>query len=174
MVPDPDWKIAELGESWFPGDSVNLAIGQGYLLVTPLQVATMVAAVGNGGTLYRPQLVLKVSASSEEPEQVFEPQELGGLPIKPETLSAIQEGLLGAVVSPGGTAYQALEGMEVAVAGKTGTAENPDGDPHAWFAGYAPADDPRIAVVVLIENGGEGSQVAAPLFRQVVEAFFAL
>ena len=174
LVPDLDWKIAELGEAWFPGDSVNLAIGQGYLLVTPLQVATMVAAVGNGGTLYRPQLVLKVSASSEEPEQVFEPQELGRLPIKPETLSAIQEGLLGAVVSPGGTAYQALEGMEVAVAGKTGTAENPDGDPHAWFAGYAPADDPRIAVVVLVENGGEGSQVAVPLFRQVVEAFFAL
>jgi peptidoglycan glycosyltransferase len=64
--------------------------------------------------------------------------------------------------------------MEVAVAGKTGTAENPDGDPHAWFAGYAPADAPQIAVVVLVENGGEGSQVAAPLFRQVVEAFFEL
>ena len=174
LVPDPDWKIAALGESWFPGDSVNLAIGQGYLLVTPLQVATMVAAVGNGGTLYRPQLVLKVSASSEEPEQVFEPQELGQLPVRPETLSAIQEGLLGAVASPGGTAYHAFKGMEVAVAGKTGTAENPDGDPHAWFAGYAPADDPQIAVVVVIENGGEGSQVAAPLFRQVVEAFFAL
>jgi len=174
LVPDPDWKMAELGESWFPGDSVNLAIGQGYLLVTPLQVATMVAAVGNGGTLYRPQLVLKVSASSEEPEQIFEPQELGQLPIRPETLSAIQEGLLGAATGPRGTATQAFEGMEVAVAGKTGTAENPGGDPHAWFAGYAPADDPQIAVVVLVENGGEGSQVAAPLFRQVVEAFFAL
>jgi penicillin-binding protein 2 len=174
LVPDPDWKIAELSEAWFPGDSVNLAVGQGYLLVTPLQVAVMVAAVGNGGTLYRPQLVLKVAASSEEPEEVFEPQELGRLPIEPETLSAIQEGLLGAVASPGGTAYQAFEGMEVAVAGKTGTAENPDGDPHAWFAGYAPADAPQIAVVVLVENGGEGSQVAAPLFRQVVEAFFAV
>jgi len=174
LVPDPDWKIAELGEVWFPGDSVNLAIGQGYLLVTPLQVATMVAAVGNGGTLYRPQLVLKVSASSEGPEQVFEPQALGQLPVRPETLSAIQEGLLGAATRPGGTAYRAFEGMEVAVAGKTGTAENPDDDPHAWFAGYAPAEDPQIAVVVVIENGGEGSQVAAPLFRQVVEAFFAL
>ncbi len=174
LVPDPDWKIGELGESWFPGDSVNLAIGQGYLLVTPLQVATMVAAVGNGGTLYHPQLVLKVSASSEEPEQVFEPQKLGQLPVRPETLSAIREGLLGAATGPRGTATHAFEGMEVAVAGKTGTAENPDDDPHAWFAGYAPADDPRIAVVVVIENGGEGSQVAAPLFRQVVEAFFAL
>lgn len=174
LVPDPDWKVAELGEAWFPGDSVNLAIGQGYLLVTPLQVATMVAAVGNGGILYRPQLVLKVSASLEEPEQVFEPQELGRLPVRPETLSAIQEGLLGAATGPRGTATHAFEGMEVAVAGKTGTAENPDDDPHAWFAGYAPADDPQIAVVVVIENGGEGSQVAAPLFRQVVEAFFAL
>jgi penicillin-binding protein 2 len=174
LVPDPNWKVAELGESWFPGDSVNLAIGQGYLLVTPLQVATMVAAVGNGGTLYRPQLVLKVAASSEEPEQVFEPQKLGQLPIRSETLSAIQEGLLGAATGPRGTATHALKGMEVAVAGKTGTAETPDDDPHAWFAGYAPADAPQIAVSVLVENGGEGSQVAAPLFRQVVEAFFAL
>jgi len=174
LVPDHDWKIAELGEAWFVGDSVNLAIGQGYLLVTPLQVVTMLAAVGNGGTLYHPQVVLKVSASSEEPEEVFEPQELGQLPFEVETLSAIQEGLLGAATSPGGTAYHAFEGMEVAVAGKTGTAENPDGDPHAWFAGYAPADAPQIAVVVLVENGGEGSQVAAPLFRQVVEAFFEL
>jgi penicillin-binding protein 2 len=174
LVPDPNWKVAELGESWFPGDSVNLAIGQGYLLVTPLQVATMVAAVGNGGTLYRPQLVLKVAASSEEPEQVFEPQKLGRLPIGSETLSAIQEGLLGAATGSRGTATHALKGMEVAVAGKTGTAETPDENPHAWFAGYAPADAPQIAVSVLIENGGEGSQVAAPLFRQVVEAFFAL
>ena len=174
LVPDPNWKVAELGESWFPGDSVNLAIGQGYLLVTPLQVATMVAAVGNGGTLYRPQLVLKVAASSEEPEQVFEPQKLGRLPIRSETLSAIQEGLLGAATGPRGTATNALKGMEVAVAGKTGTAETPDDDPHAWFAGYAPADAPQIAVSVLVENGGEGSQVAAPLFRQVVETFFAL
>ena len=174
LVPDHDWKIAELGEAWFMGDSVNLAIGQGYLLVTPLQVATMVASVGNGGTLYRPQLVLRVAASSEEPEQVFEPQELGRLPMKPETLSAIREGLLGAATSPEGTAYRAFKGMAIAVAGKTGTAENPYGDPHAWFAGYAPADHPQIAVVVLVENGGEGSQVAAPLFRQVVEAFFKL
>jgi penicillin-binding protein 2 len=174
LVPDNDWKVTELGEAWFLGDSVNLAIGQGYILVTPLQVATMVAAVGNGGTLYRPQLVLKVSASSEEPKQVFEPQELGQLPVRPETLSAIQEGLLGAATGPRGTATGAFEGMEVAVAGKTGTAENPDSEPHAWFAGYAPADDPQIAVTVLVENGGEGSKVAAPLFRQVVEAFFAL
>jgi penicillin-binding protein 2 len=174
LVPDPAWKMAELSEAWFPGDSVNVAIGQGYLLVTPLQVATMVAAVGNGGTLYRPQLVLKISASSEEPEQVFEPQKLGQLPVRLETLSAIQEGLLGAATGPRGTATDAFKGMEVVVAGKTGTAENPDSDPHAWFAGYAPADDPQIAVVVVIENGGEGSQVAAPLFRQVVEAFFAL
>jgi penicillin-binding protein 2 len=174
LVPDPDWKMAELGEAWFPGDSVNVAIGQGYLLVTPLQVVTMVAAVGNGGTLYRPQLVLKVSASSEEPEQVFEPQELGRLPVRPETLSAIREGLLGAATGPRGTATHVFEGMEVTVAGKTGTAENPDEDPHAWFAGYAPADNPQVAVVVVIENGGEGSEAAAPLFRQVVEAFFAL
>ncbi len=172
LVPDPAWKLATLGQSWFPGDPINLAIGQGYLLVTPLQITRMVAAVANGGTLYRPQLVLKVDASPDEPEQVFAAEATGKLPISDESLAAIQEGMLGTTTSPRGTATFVFKGSAITVAGKTGTAENPEEEPHAWFAGYAPASNPQIAVTVIIENGGEGSKVAAPLFRQVVEAFF--
>ncbi len=172
LAPDPAWKQEALGEAWFPGDSVNLSIGQGYLLVTPLQVAVMLAAIGNGGSLYRPQAVLRADASAEEPELTFAPQEMGRLPLSPENLATIQQALLGVTTQSYGTAQEAFAGLEVPVAGKTGTAENPGKEPHAWFAGYAPADDPRIAVVVVIEQGGEGSKVAAPIFRQVIEAFF--
>ncbi len=174
LAPDPAWKEDALGEPWYPGDSVNLAIGQGYLLVTPLQVATSMAAIGNGGIIYRPQAVLKVDASPEEPEQVFPPQEVGRLPLSPANLETIQRALLGVTTSRLGTATRAFRGLDVPVAGKTGTAENPGKEPHAWFVGYAPADDPRIAVAVLIEQGGEGSEVAAPIFRQVIEAFFGI
>lgn len=174
LAPDPTWKQKTLGEAWFPGDSVNLSIGQGYLLVTPLQVAVMLAAVGHGGTIYRPQAVLRVGASAEEPEQTFAPQEMGHLPLSPENLATLQEALLGVTTQSYGTAREAFAGLEVPVAGKTGTAENPGDEPHAWFTGYAPADDPQIAVVVVIEQGGEGSKVAAPIFRQVIEAFFGI
>lgn len=173
LIPDPAWKEDVLGETWFPGDSVNLAIGQGYLLVTPLQVAALLAAVGNGGMLYQPQFILKIEASSDEGERVFAPVEIGRLPISPEHLSAIQTALHEATSMPYGTAFNAFRGLDISVAGKTGTAENPGGEPHAWFAGYAPAEDPQMAAVVVIEQGGEGSKVAAPIFRQVVEAFFA-
>ncbi len=172
LAPDPAWKREALGEAWFPGDSVNLAIGQGYMLVTPLQVAVMLAAIGHRGILYHPQAILRVDALPEEPEQTFAPQEMGRLPLSAENLAVIQEALLGVTTQSYGTAKEAFAGLEVPVAGKTGTAENPGDEPHAWFAGYAPADDPQIAVAVVIEQGGEGSKVAAPIFRQVIEAFF--
>jgi penicillin-binding protein 2 len=171
LVPTPEWKEATLGESWFPGDSVNLAIGQGNLLVTPLQVANMLAAVANGGTLYRPRLVLGVGDASGAPPSETKPEVIRTLPVKAEHLKSIQDSLLAGCMSPAGTAYAALGSMTIPVAGKTGTAENPGGKPHAWFAGYAPADKPELVVAVLIENGGEGSLVAAPIFRQVVESY---
>jgi penicillin-binding protein 2 len=174
LVPDDAWKTTALGEGLIPGDSVNVAIGQGYLLTTPLQIAHMLAAVANGGTIYQPQILLKVAASSEEPEEFFAPQIIGQLPVSPEHLAAIQEGLVGVVASPYGTAHEAFQGLEVSVAGKTGTAETGTGEPHAWFAGYAPADAPQIAVAVIVEYGGDGAKVAAPIFRQVIEAFFGI
>ena len=177
LMPDPEWKVNAIGEPWWVGDTVNLAIGQGYLLVTPLQVARMMAAVANGGTLYRPYVVERIgSAGDGEPEQVTQPQAVGTLPISPEHLAAIQEALLGVTTKSIGTAPHRFVGLGIPVAGKTGTAEvgGPDTRPHSWFAAYAPADSPEIAIVVMVENAGEGSSVAAPLTRQVVEAYYGL
>jgi penicillin-binding protein 2 len=172
LVPDPAWKLAQKAESWFPGDSVNLAIGQSYLLTTPLQIANMLAAIGNGGTLYRPQLVRRI-VEPVGPEQVNQPEVLARLPLSPEELAVIRTALEGVVSGPRGTAREAFAGATFTAAGKTGTAETGQEEPHAWFAGYAPAEAPQVAVTVLLEHAGEGSKQAAPLFRQVVEAYFA-
>lgn len=171
LVPNPIWKENAVGESWFPGDSVNLAIGQGHLLVTPLQVVDMIAALANGGTIYKPQLLLSLGQPPSLDSRTVEPEALASLPLSSEHLKSIQTSLLNGCMSPAGTAYYALGDMTIPVAGKTGTAENPGGEPHAWFAGYAPATNPQLAVVVMIENGGEGSKVAAPIFRQIVEFY---
>ena len=181
LVPDNDWKLQTLGEGWAPGDSVNLAIGQGYLLVTPLQVARMMAAVANGGTLYRPQLALKVAAGPDSPELIVEPEAMGQLPISEDTLAAIQEGLAGVTTSRRGTATHVFAGFPIPVAGKTGTAqvaelesEQQGTEPHSWFAAYAPVNDPQVVVVAIVEHAGEGSRTAAPLVRQVLAAYFGI
>ena len=177
LMPDPGWKTTTLGEAWWVGDTVNLSIGQGYLLVTPLQVARMIAAVANGGTLYRPYVVGRIGPAGDTiPEQVTQAQEVGALPISPEHLASIQEALLGVTTNPIGTAPHRFAGLSIPVAGKTGTAEvgGPDTVPHSWFAAYAPANNPEIAITVLVENAGEGATVAAPLTRQVVEAYYGL
>ena len=172
LVPDAEWKAQNLRESWYPGDTVNMAIGQGYVLVTPIQMAVTIAAVANGGTLYRPQAVLKVDASGEEPETRFPALENGRLHVKAENLLTIQRSLLNVTSGPRGTAVEAFAGFPIPVAGKTGTAEHAEEEPHSWFIGYAPADNPQIAIAVLVEEGGEGSKTAAPIFRRVVETYF--
>jgi penicillin-binding protein 2 len=186
LVPDPDYKLENHGEGWSSGDSVNLAIGQGFLEVTPLQVARYIAAVANGGTLYRPYVISRIGPAPDGsvPEQVFQPQAAGQLPVSETTLNALRQGLEGATQRVGGTATYRFYGLSIPVAGKTGTAQAPGETslPHSWFAGYAPSNcyqleegcEEQIAVVVMVENAGEGSNVAAPLFRQVVEAYFGL
>lgn len=174
LVPDPEWKIQAKGEGWAPGDTVNLAIGQGELLVTPLQMAALLAAVGNGGTLYSPQTVEMIAADPDSPDWTFEPVATAQLPLGAANLEVIQGSLLGVTSLSYGTAYQAFEGFEVPVAGKTGTAESGQRNPHAWFAGYAPAQSPEIAIAVIVEYSGEGSTYAAPLFRKVLEAYFGI
>ena len=177
LMPDPAWKEATYGEGWWVGDTVNVAIGQGYVLVTPLQVARMMAAVANGGTLYRPYVVARVaSAGDARAEIVTQPDPMATLPLSPEHLAVIQEALAAVTTAPIGTATHRYRGMSIPVAGKTGTAQAPGAEslPHSWFAAYAPADAPEIAVVVMVENGGEGSALAAPMVRQVVEAYYGL
>ncbi len=174
LVPDPAWKIQNKGEGWAPGDTVNLAIGQAEMLVTPLQVAAMVAATGNGGTLYRPQVVEMIAADPTAPEWEFEPVALAQIPVSDENLAIIQDSLHKVTSASHGTAYKAFQGFGMTAAGKTGTAESGRENPHAWFAGYVPADDPELAIAVIVEHSGEGGVHAAPLFRQVAEAYFDL
>jgi len=176
LMPTPQWKFDTYLESWTVGDTVNLSIGQGFLLVTPLQIAEMLAAVANGGTLYQPYLIERVEAGGSQPEQVTQPLARGRLPISNATLATLQQGLLAVTTQSNGTASHRFAGLSISVAGKTGTAEapGPTGKPHSWFAGYFPADKPEVAMVVLVENIGEGSSYAAPMFRQMVEAFYGM
>ncbi len=158
------------------GNAVQQGIGQGDMLVTPLQVARFTAALGNGGTLYRPQIIERITTAAGVDVYSFAPETSGTLPISAETLEAIREGMWGVIKSRSfGTARDELGDLAIDVYGKTGTAENPMGDSHAWFTGFTDEDRedlPDIAVTVIVENGGEGSEIAAPIFRRVVETYF--
>ncbi len=184
-IPDPQWKLNIYGEGWATGDSVNMAIGQGFVQVTPLQIVNMMAALANGGTLFIPTLVERIGAGGNAPEEILPPQTHGQLPLTPENLAVIKESLWNVTHSDSGTATDIFQGLQVSVAGKTGTAEDPPRTSHAWFAGYAPADpytrldgtvinQPEIAIVVMAENAGEGSGVAAPIFRRIVELYYGI
>jgi penicillin-binding protein 2 len=181
LIPDPDWKLQAKGAPWEPLDSVNMAIGQGDVLVTPLQIARLVAAVGNGGALQQPQLALKIQPAEGEPTFTFAPIIQSQLPLDTAQLEAIQLGMYNVTQEPLGTARTRFRNFRVKVAGKTGTAEDPGifgtQEPHAWFAGYTfqgREDLPDIAVAVVVTNQGQGSDFAAPIFRRVVEAYFGL
>jgi len=160
-----------------PIQVVNQAIGQGTVQVTPLQVARFIAAVGNGGTLYRPQVVEKIEpVDGTAADMVFKPEAQGTLPIQPFRLQVIQDAMRMVVEDKRGTANFRLRGLSIPVAGKTGTAESGSGKPHAWFAGYTMASDatnmPDIAIAVILENQGEGSDWAAPVFKRIVESYY--
>ena len=157
-------------------NSAQMAIGQGQILVTPLQVASFVSALANGGTLYQPALVDRIQAASGESVYEFMPHANGELPVSDGTLQSVLEGLRLVIEEPRGTGYWAMQGLEIPVSGKTGTAQTPTGNSHAWFAGFSRQNDPErpdIAVAVIVENGGEGSVMAAPVFRRAVSLYFS-
>jgi penicillin-binding protein 2 len=177
LIPDPAWKQQSSGQAWEVLDSLNLGIGQGDVQVTPLQIARMVAAVANNGTLAQPQLVLKVAAPGQAPTYQFQPVFTGQLPLKPDQLATLQEGLHNVTQDPIGTARTRFRGLKIPVAGKTGTAQTNEPEPHAWFAGYTFAhkpDKPDIAIAVWVQNIGEGADVAAPIFRRILESYYGL
>jgi penicillin-binding protein 2 len=157
-------------------DALDLATGQSQLQVTPLQVASFIAAVGNGGTLYTPQVIERIAPPNGELSMVFAPHVRGKLPVKVENLKIIQDAMLGVVTSrvPFGTAEVVFRGLRYPVHGKTGTAQT-GVSPHAWFAAYTDLGGtslPDIAVAVIVENGGEGSEWAAPVARRIIESYF--
>jgi cell division protein FtsI/penicillin-binding protein 2 len=157
------------------GDSVQLAYGQGEMLVTPLQVVRFISAIGNGGTMYRPQIIERMTTSTGVTTYTFSPEKTGNIPVKTETMMAVQDAMRLVVKDKRGTAYIPLEGLNIPIFGKTGTATTSTDKPHAWFAGYTytgRTDKPDIAVVVFAENAGEGSEIAAPIFRRVIEYYY--
>jgi penicillin-binding protein 2 len=169
--PSAEWKEKFRKEQWYPGDTISVSIGQGLLAVTPLQMATMISAVANGGSLVRPHLARDANAPAVK------------LPVTAGTLKVIRDALADVVEE--GTATRAQLGP-IRVAGKTGTAQvfkksagvdadklSKDERDHAWFVGYAPADKPEIAFAIVIEHGGHGGTTAAPVAKKVLEVFFA-
>ncbi len=185
ISPSREWKLKTFKKPWYDGETIITGIGQGYVNVTPLQIAMMTTAVANGGTLLKPQLVREIVSPQGTILVEYHPQENGQLPVEKRTLDIVKSALKGVVNEPRGTGRGARLD-KITVAGKTGTAQviaqgpdrkrrNKEGqNEHAWFTSYAPAEDPEIAVTVLVEHGGHGGAVAAPVVKQILEAYLKL
>ncbi|HEY8392137.1 MAG TPA: penicillin-binding protein 2 [Capillibacterium sp.] len=175
LVGDPEWKKKAKGETWYPMETALIAIGQSFVNVTPIQLAQVYAAIANGGQVYQPQLVRKITTATGEKVEEIAPKVVRKISLKPENLAVVKDGLTKVVRE--GTARYAFAGFpldRIPVAGKTGTAENAGKNDFAFFASYAPADNPELVVVVVVEEGGFGSQAAAPVARKIYEAYFGL
>ncbi len=186
LIPSSEWKEKAYNEAWYEGETLSCAIGQGYVLVTPLQLLNAISAVANGGVLYLPQLVDRIERANGELIKSYPPIPRGKIPLSQGHLMIIREALHGVVNEDHGTGRSArIEG--VTVSGKTGTAqiislkENmaEEDTPyeyrdHAWFVAYAPMDNPIISVVVLVEHGGHGASASAPLARKVIQKYLTI
>ncbi|MFH1753384.1 MAG: penicillin-binding protein 2 [Candidatus Omnitrophota bacterium] len=160
LVPNRMWKLLNKRESWYEGETLNYAIGQGYLLVTPMQIVRMVSSVANGGYLVRPFLVKKIE------DVDISQTKRSSVNISKETLDIVKEGLVKVVNDPDGTGRRAyVEGAKVA--GKTGTAQTSQPKTHAWFSGFAPADEAKVVLVVFLEYGGKGGLGASQTAREI-------
>lgn len=173
LVANRKYKEKVYEEEWYLSETFDAAIGQGFQLTTPLQMASVISQIANGGHRYRPYLVSKIVSPNGDTITTFEPEEVGSLNVSERTLTAIRNALREVTV-PGGTAGYVFTGFPVPIAGKTSTAENPHGDDHGWFVAYGPFDNPTIAVAVIVEQGGYGSDAAAPIVRKIMEAAFNL
>ncbi|MDY5786623.1 penicillin-binding protein 2 [Veillonella caviae] len=170
-VASPEYKKKVFDQEWYLGETFDAAIGQSFHLVTPLQMAVLLSQVANGGIRYEPYVVSRVDHADGTPAEIFGPKKLGVLPIPKNVMDLIREGLRD-VTSEGGTAGEVFKGFPIAVAGKTGTAENAHGRDHGWFVAYAPYDNPRIVVVAIVEQGGFGAGSAGPIVRDILAAYF--
>lgn len=170
LIPDAEWKKKnKSGEEWSLGDTYHTAIGQGDVLVTPMQMTSAISSVANGGTLFQAQLVDKIVDSDSRVVNDISPVVLKNNFVNADNLKIVRKGMREAVVS--GSA-RLLSTLPVEAAGKTGTAQFGDGQMHAWFVGFAPYDDPQLVITILIEGGGEGSAAAVPVAKEVLEWYF--
>jgi penicillin-binding protein 2 len=185
LVPTAAWKKRRTGIAWQGGETLSVAIGQGYNLSTPLQMLVLTSALANGGTRYKPLILKSVRTVDGHIVIQSKKQVIGGLPAGKKTLEIVKEGLREVVSNPKGTAHIAYI-EDVDISGKTGTAQvvgrrnepnlsekdMPDQfKPHAWFVAYAPSADPQIAVAVFVEHGGHGSTAAAPIARDIIRTY---
>jgi penicillin-binding protein 2 len=181
LIPTTAWKKKRTGEAWYPGDTYINSIGQGFVLVSPIQACQMMSAVANGGRFFRP-LLLKQTRNRETGEvNVFSAEHTGSVMLDPNVLQEVRSALAGVVNEPGGTAHAAATPLAT-VAGKTGTAQviaqkvsgrklSDDTKDHAWFVAFAPVENPKIAVAVVVEHGGHGGSAAAPIAKKVIEEY---
>jgi penicillin-binding protein 2 len=181
LIPTTEWKKKRTGVAWYPGDTYINSIGQGFVLVSPIQAAQMIGAVANGGYFYRPTVLKKTRNRENGRTETFSPERLNKVVFDPAALEEVRKALLGVTSESGGTAHGAATPMTT-VAGKTGTAQviaqkvagrklSGKTQDHAWFIAYAPFDKPKIAVAVLVEHGGHGGSAAAPIAKKVIEAY---
>ena len=185
LLPSQEWKMRRYGQKWYAGDTVSVGIGQGYSLVTPMQLAYATATLANNGVGFRPHLVKEIRSSRAKENRAITVPPEADMQLNPEHLDLVKRAMV-AVTQPGGTAVAASLGASYHIAGKTGTAqvvgmkqgEKYDASKmderhrdHAWFIAFAPAEQPRIALVVLVENGGHGGGTAAPIARKVMDYY---
>lgn len=174
LVPNPKWKESTQHMPWFPGNTIQMSIGQGYLLTTPLQMLNVTCAIAMGNRIYQPHLLHRVlDQRTRRPRLERRREILLDAGVSKEHLAILRDALEKVVGSAAGTGKRArIPGVRVA--GKTGTSENPHGENHAWFTAYAPAQNPEVAVIVLVENGGEGGVEAAPIAKRLMEAVMGM
>lgn len=187
LMPTPEWKQKRYKQVWYPGDTVNIGIGQGYWLATPIQLAHATSTIAMRGKRIRPHVLRAVRTGKNKPEQILEPEVIAQIPARDQRhWEMVVQGMVHVVHASYGTAKRIGQGAPYTIAGKTGTAQvfgiaqNARYDAsllakrlhdHALFVGFAPADNPQIAVSVIVENGGGGSSTAAPIARKVMDAF---
>ena len=174
IVPDPKWKQDNIGEPWYRGDAVNMGIGQGFVTATPLQIANAYSAISATGVLRKPLLIRKISELGGTLSQDFQAEVVNPLPVSPDTLDAIRQGLGLVIHSAGGTSSQQWVGSSVDAAGKSGTAEDIGfGANHVFFVAYANRSEPSVLALAALETGESGSREAAPMIRNILEAYLA-
>lgn len=162
LVPEKSWKERVLKQKWYAGETVNMVIGQGYLLATPLQMVRVTGAIATSGKLFTPHLVNRI-------EDVYVgPKKYEQISLQKNWVDLVRKGLSEVVQSSTGTGRLAVSNL-ISIAGKTGTAQASGGEDHAWFIGYAPSENPQVAIAIIMEHGGHGGGVAAPIAKQVFE-----
>ncbi|MGB9767323.1 MAG: penicillin-binding protein 2 [Dictyoglomus turgidum] len=165
FIPSREWKMERLREPWYPGDTLNLSIGQGYILVTPMEIHAMMSMIATEGILYKPHLVSKIIGMDSK-EEVINPEVVGKVSISQNSWAVLKKGMKKVVDEGTGLATR-IPGVNIS--GKTGTAENPHGESHAWFSCFFPSENPQYVVTVFVEHGKSGGGRAAPIAKKVIE-----